>query len=79
MSSSSHYLPFFPPHHRTTKPVTDLDFPSVTVCRQGIDMAAVMRALELDYKLWQDQGEPEARVKRGVRDLNTFMRERHGL
>ena len=41
-------------------------------------MAAVMRALELDYELWQDQGEPEARVKRGVRDLNTFMRERHG-
>ena len=41
-------------------------------------MAAVMRALELDFKLWQDQGGPEARVKRGVRDLNTFMRERHG-
>ena len=64
--------------NRTTKPVTDLDFPSVTVCRQGINMAAVMRALELDFKLWQDQGEPEARAKRGVRDLNTFMRERHG-
>ena len=41
-------------------------------------MAAVKRALELDFKLWQDQEEPEARIKRGVRDLNTFMRERHG-
>ena len=63
-------------------PVTELDFPSVTVCRQGIDMAAVMRALELDFELWQDEEEPgpspETRVKREVRDLDTFMRERYG-
>ena len=63
-------------------PVTELDFPSVTVCRQGIDMAAVMKALELDFELWQDEEEPgpspETRVKREVRDLDTFMRERYG-
>ena len=68
--------------YRTTMPVTELDFPSVTVCRQGIDMAAVMKALELDFELWQNEGEPgpqpETRVKREVRDLDTFMRERYG-
>ena len=58
-------------------PVTDLDFPSVTLCRQGINMAAVMKALELDFQLWQDEGEPEARKKRQARDLNTFMKERY--
>ena len=58
-------------------PVTDLDFPSVTVCRQGINMAAVMKALELDFQLWQDEGDPEGRKKRQARDLNTFMKDRY--
>ena len=59
-------------------PVTDLNFPSVTVCRQGINMAAVMKALELDFKLWEDEGDTEQRRKRETRDLETFMRERYG-
>ena len=58
-------------------PVTDLDFPSVTVCRQGINMAAVRKALELDFQLWQAEGDKETRVKRQARDLNTFMKDRY--
>ena len=60
-------------------PVTDLDFPSVTVCRQGINMAAVMKALELDFEMWQEEGDKEQRRKREARDINTFMKERYGL
>ena len=33
-------------------PVTELSFPAITVCRQGLDMAAVQRAMELDYEDW---------------------------
>ena len=35
------------------KPVTDLDFPSVTICSSGLNMEAVRRALYNDFANWK--------------------------
>ena len=62
---------------RTTLPVTDVDFPSVTVCRQGINMAAVQKALELDYQSWLAEASSARRRKRSAAtNLQEFMREK---
>ena len=37
-----------------TKPVTELDFPAVTICKGGQDMQAVRQALDRDKELWQE-------------------------
>ena len=58
---------------RTTLPVTELDFPSVTVCRQGLNMAAVKRALALDYQAWLSQ--PNSARRRKKRSAETSLQE----
>ena len=51
-------------------PVTELSFPAITVCRQGLDMAAVQRAMELDFEYQAArQGTSESM------DMDTYLRE----
>ena len=63
---------------RTTLPVTELDFPSVTVCRQGINMEAVQTALALDYQAWlaQTSSARRRRKRSAETSLQEFMREK---
>ena len=35
------------------KPVSELDFPSVTICSSGLNMEAVRRALFNDFANWK--------------------------
>ena len=58
-------------------PVTELSFPAITVCRQGLDMAAVQRAMELDYEDWvARQGAARRKRSLGSGDsMDTYLRE----
>ena len=58
-------------------PVTELSFPAITVCRQGLDMAAVQRAMELDYEDWvARQGASRRKRSVGSGDsMDTYLRE----
>ena len=33
-------------------PVSEMDFPAITICAQGLDMTAVQNALRMDFELW---------------------------
>ena len=37
-----------------TKPVTDLDFPAITICGSGLHMGLVEKVLYTNFKKWQD-------------------------
>ena len=58
-------------------PVTELSFPAITVCRQGLDMAAVKRAMELDYEDWvASRGAARKKRSLGSGDsMDTYLQE----
>ena len=63
----------------TTKPITDLSFPAVTICSKGLNMEAVKMAVEQDYIQWSND---QTRRKREVSTGSTveeFMRTRFGV
>ena len=39
----------------SAKPVTEIDFPAITICSQGLNMDAVTRAIELDFQEWRKE------------------------
>ena len=58
-------------------PVTEMNFPTITICKQGLDMAAVQRALQLDLEAWVEQQTSTGRGKRETVDIiDTFLREK---
>jgi hypothetical protein len=56
----------------TAKDVTEVNFPAVTVCREGLNMEAVSAALELDFAAWEATATPPATQAQ-------FMQEQFGL
>ena len=63
---------------RTTMPVTEMNFPSITICKQGVDLAAVQKALELDFEAWKlrQDADSNTRKKRSAVDIDTFLKEK---
>ena len=60
-------------------PVTEMNFPSITICKQGVDLAAVQKALELDFEVWklrQEDSDSSKRRKRSAVDIDTFLKEK---
>ena len=59
-------------------PVKEMDFPSITICRQGLNMDAVQKALLLDYQTWKDQASSNSkpRRKREAQSLNDYLSEK---
>ena len=59
-------------------PVTEMDFPSITICRQGLNMDAVQEALLLDYQTWKNQARSgsKPRRKREALSLNDYLSEK---
>ena len=57
-------------------PVTEMSFPTITICKQGLDMAAVQRALELDFEAWVEQQSSSGKRKRATVDIDTFLKEK---
>ena len=75
----------------TAKDVSELVFPAVTVCSEGLNMDAVSRALSRDFSEWSEQqtgalhrdlSNPFIRLKReaeGPRDASSYMQEKFGI
>ena len=77
----------------TAKDVTELVFPAVTVCSEGLNMDAVSRALARDFSQWSEQAarskalqsdleNPFIRLKRqvgGPTDASYYMQEKFGI
>ena len=59
-------------------PVTEMNFPSITICKQGVDLAAVQKALELDFEAWKlrQDADSNTRRKRSAVDIDTFLKEK---
>ena len=59
-------------------PVTEMNFPSITICKQGVDLAAVQKALELDFEAWKLRQDVDrnTRRKRSAVDIDTFLKEK---
>lgn len=78
----------------TAKDVTELVFPAVTVCSEGLNMDAVSKALARDFSEWSDKearstealhsdiANPFIRLKRqvgGSADAASYMQEKFGI
>ena len=66
----------------TELPVTELDFPAVTICSDGLNMNAVERALQKDLELWWEKEEAKgARKKRSTPEgsIDHFMMDKFNL
>ena len=65
-------------------PVTDVDFPSVTICTAGMNLNAVKAALRLDQMKWEKNEEDKSskRRKRDAEDQDDpdpeYLRSRFG-
>ena len=59
-------------------PVTEMNFPSITICKQGVDLAAVQKAPELDFEAWKlgQDADSNKRRKRSAVDIDTFLKEK---
>ena len=59
-------------------PVKEMDFPSITICRQGLNMDAVQKALVLDYQEWQKEEDigSQKRRKRKAMSLDDYLNEK---
>ena len=57
-----------------SKPVTDLDFPAVTICKGGQNMQAVRQAMQRDIALWEGRKQRRKRST-GPED---YCREKFG-
>ena len=59
-------------------PVKEMDFPSITICRQGLNMDAVQKALVLDYQEWQKEEDigSQKRRKRKAMSLDDYLSEK---
>ena len=64
----------------TAKPVTDLDFPSVTICSSGLNMEAVRQALFNDFANWRiTNQETIEHLDNHQEALNVYMEEKYAM
>ena len=57
------------------KPVTELPFPSVTICSPGLNMEAVKKALLDDFEYWLYENDKSLGNRR--EQLDVFMKEKY--
>ena len=60
-------------------PVSQMDFPSITICTQGLDMEAAQKAFELDFKAWMETQKNSTRRKRQTiqLDMDTYLKQKY--
>ena len=64
----------------TAKPVTDLDFPSVTICSSGLNMEAVRQALFNDFANWRMTNKETIEDLANQHEaLNVYMEEKYAM
>ena len=63
----------------------DTDFPSVTICTEGINMDAVLEAVSQDFDLWvetntdNDPHSSEYTADMRKKDIKVFLQENFGI
>ena len=61
----------------TTKPVTDVAFPALTICGSGVHMSHMEKKLTKDFKEWRAQNKNNGTTNETIkRDLEEFMETR---
>ena len=61
------------------KPVTDLDFPSVTICSTGLNMEAVRRAFYNDFANWKIENKEKVSKLGENESLNAYMEKKYAM
>ena len=61
------------------KPVTELDFPSVTICSSGLNMEAVRRALFNDFANWKINNEDNVSHLDDEERVDFYMNETYAM
>ena len=61
------------------KPVSELDFPSVTICSSGLNMEAVRRALFNDFANWKISDEDKVSNLGDEDALKIYMEEKYAI
>ena len=62
----------------TELPVSKLDFPAITICRQGLDMDSLEEHLEEEYQTWSKKNRDKRQTYRSS-DIDRFLDETFGL
>ena len=63
-----------------TKSITSLPFPAVTICTDGLDMAAVEQAIIRDFAKWKkDKGKTSSDKEEDKKHLREFMSETYQI
>ena len=61
------------------KPVSELDFPSVTICSTGLNMEAVRRAFYNDFANWKIDNKEKVSKLGENESLNAYMEEKYAM
>ena len=59
--------------------MTDLDFPSVTICSTGLNMEAVRRAFYNDFANWKIDNKVKVSKLGDEKSLNAYMEEKYAM
>ena len=61
-------------------PVSEMDFPAITICAQGLDMTAVQNALKMDFEIWMKSQKHLSRRKRQTINshMDTYLNDKYG-
>ena len=61
------------------KPVTELDFPSVTICSSGLNLEAVKSALYNDFAYWKIDNEDKVSQLDDEDRVDVYMKETYAM
>ena len=64
----------------TELPITELDFPAITICSEGLDMEAVEKVIENDFEEWKKNN--SIREKRDTDEedqVKMFLEDTYGI
>ena len=57
-------------------PVSEMDFPAITICAQGLDMTAVQNAMKKDFQIWmKSQKNLSTTIST---NMDTYLNEKYG-
>jgi hypothetical protein len=62
------------------KPVTNLPFPAITICTDGLDIEAVKEEIYKDFKVWKvTEGKTNGNQEEDIKTLDEYMLVKYGI
>ena len=62
----------------TELPITELDFPAITICSAGLNMEAVEKVIETDFEEWK-KNKREKRDVGAKKEVDKFLENTYGI